>query len=268
MLYHAKSETVTVGNAVMDYVSFGKGNKNLIIIPGLGDALKTVKSAAIPLALMYKIFAENYKVYIFSRKNELEQEASTKDMADDQAAAMKKLKLSKAYVMGISQGGMIAQYLAINHPELVEKLVLAVTLCRQNEVVQNVVHNWIKLANANDFEGIFADTAEKTYSEKRLKAYRPFYRALSRLSKPKSLERFLIQANACVRHNAGNEIEKIQCPTLVIGGDEDKIVGKDAAAEIAQGIPNSVLKLYSGLGHGTYEEASDFNNEVLAFFDA
>lgn len=48
---------------------------------------------------------------------------STRDMAEDQAKAMKALGIANANVMGVSQGGMIAQYLAIDHPELVRKLI-------------------------------------------------------------------------------------------------------------------------------------------------
>ncbi len=59
---------------------------------------------------------------------------------------MENLEFTKAYVMGISQGGMIAQYLAIDHPQKVEKLVLARTVSKPNEVFQSVVENWISIA--------------------------------------------------------------------------------------------------------------------------
>lgn len=267
MFYNAKNQTVTLGDTELDFVSFGTGTKNLVMIPGLGDGLKTVKGTAVPFALLYRMFAKQYKVYMFNRKNQLEQEYTTREMAADQAAAMKKLGIEKACVMGISQGGMIAQYLAADYSQMVEKLVLAVTLCRPNETVQAVVGNWLKLAQVQDFKGIFIDTAEKTYSEKKLKTYRPLYPALSLFGKPKSLERFLIQANACIHHDASDVIGKIECPTLVIGGDEDKIVGKDAAQEVARRIPDSTLVIYNGLGHGAYEEADDFNSLVLSFFE-
>ena len=67
----------------MDYICFGKGKKNLIMIPGLGDGLKTVKGMAIPFSIMYKKYAEDYRVYVFSRKNKLEEGYSTKDMAKE-----------------------------------------------------------------------------------------------------------------------------------------------------------------------------------------
>ena len=73
------------------------------------------------------------KVYIFSRKSNLKYGYSTREMAKDQANAMKAIGISNAMIVGVSQGGMIAQYLAIDYPELVKKLVLAVTVSRKIE---------------------------------------------------------------------------------------------------------------------------------------
>ncbi|WP_278886467.1 alpha/beta fold hydrolase [Ruthenibacterium lactatiformans] len=139
MFYNARNCNIKIGDTDMDYISFGNGNKSLVIIPGLGDALKTVKGSAVTFALMYKLFAKDYKVYVFSRKNKLKQDCSTRDMATDLADVMNQLNITKAFVLGVSQGGMIAQYLAIDYPELVEKLVLAVTLCQPNETSKSVI---------------------------------------------------------------------------------------------------------------------------------
>lgn len=68
-----------------------------------------------------------------------------------------------------------------------------------------------------------------------------------------------------MNHNAYSEIREIHCPTLVIGGEDDKIVGVNAAKEMAQKKHGSKLKIYKGIGHGAYEEASDFNRHVLDF---
>ena len=69
MFYHAKNKTVTIDHTTMDYAVFGKGSKPFLIIPGL--SLKRVKGAAVPLALMYRIFAEDYKVYVFDKKEDV-----------------------------------------------------------------------------------------------------------------------------------------------------------------------------------------------------
>ena len=71
MLYNAKNGTVKIGNTTMDYIRFGTGEKNLILLPGLGDGLQTVKGTALPMAFMYRIFVKRYTVYAFSRKNML-----------------------------------------------------------------------------------------------------------------------------------------------------------------------------------------------------
>ena len=146
MFYHAHNGSVRVGNSEMDYVSFGNGNKNLIMLPGLGDGLSTVKGMAFVFSMMYRMYANEFTVYVFSRKNDLQEGYSTREMAQDQAEAMSVLGISKADVLGISQGGMIAQYLAIDHPDLVNKLILAATSAGPNEIIEKVVGAWIEMA--------------------------------------------------------------------------------------------------------------------------
>ena len=267
MFNNATNGSLQIGNTDMDFVVFGKGDKNLLMIPGLGDGLKTVKGTAILMSKMYSCFANDYKVYLISRKNNLESGYTTKDMAADYMTAMEKLGIQKADVAGVSQGGMIAQYIAIDYPCLVNKLVLAVTLSRQNETVQSVVGSWIKMAENDDYRSIFIDTSEKLYSENRLKKIRPLYPLLSRIGKPKNLNRFITQANSCITHNAYDELPKITCPTLIIGSKNDKIVGPNTSEEISEKIPNNKLTIYNDLGHGLYEEAKDFNSSVLEFLN-
>ena len=254
-----------IGNTDMDYISFGNGVQPFIMLPGLGDALKTVKGTAVSFAMLYRVFSKDFKVFVFSRKNRLPAEYSIHEMANDQAKAMELLGISNACVMGISQGGMIAMYLAAEHPELVSKLVLANTAAKTNPTMQQVVGKWIDWANIGDFKSLFIDTAEKTYSEKKLKTYRPLYPLLAAASKPKSLDRFVTQGNACLTHNASAELGRINCPTLVLGGGHDKIVGIEAAPELAEGIQNSELFICEEFGHGAYEEYRDFNDMVLRF---
>lgn len=266
MPYHTpKNGCVQVDGTDMNYVSFGKGNRVFVILPGLSDGLKTVKGMALLLSLTHKVYARNHTVFIFSRKNDLPSNYSTRDMAKDQAKAMKHLGIANADVMGVSQGGMIAQYLAIDHPELVGKLVLAVTLAKQNEIVSNVVRNWILMAKQGDYKSLMTDTAEKSYSEKYLKRYRHFLPLLAHMGKPKDWKRFLIQADSVLHHNAYPELDKIKCPTLIIGGACDKIVGAAASTELAEKIKKSEVFIYDGLGHAAYEEAADFNQRVLRF---
>lgn len=267
MLLGAQNGIVCIGNTDMDYVSFGKGKNILVMLPGLAEGLKTVKGMALPLAWWYREYAKEYTVFIFSRKNVLPENYSTQDMAEDQAKAMIALGITNANIMGVSQGGMIAQNLVIGHPELVKKLVLVVTLAQQNEIIQNTASDWISMAEHGDYKSLMIDTAEKTYSEKFLKKYRHLYPFLGMIGKPKDFKRFLIQAKSCLHHDAYSQLDQILCPTLVLGGACDQIVGKTAAVELADQIINSELYIYSGLGHAAYEEARDFNQRVLRFLE-
>ena len=55
MLWNAKGGYVTIDNTTMDYVTFGKGNDVLIMIPGLGDGLTTVKGMSAALAYTFRM---------------------------------------------------------------------------------------------------------------------------------------------------------------------------------------------------------------------
>ena len=264
-MLNATNGQVNHGKETTDYISFGKGERNLILLPGVGDGLKTVKGMAIPFAFLYRALAKDYKVYVFSRPVNLKPETTTEDMAESLFGAMKELNILSASIVGVSQGGMIAQYLTLNHPEVVEKLVLVVTLARPNPIVRSAIKRWVEMAKKGDYKGIMVSTAELSYSPKKIKQSKWMYGLLGSIGKPKNFDRFLIQANSCIKYDVYDKLDEIKCPTLIIGGTDDKVVTGEASKEIAEKIANSELFLYEGLGHGLYEEAKDFVHRVAAF---
>ena len=249
----------------VDYIRFGNGTKTLVMIPGVGDGLKTVKGMALPFAFLYRSLAKDFTVYVFSRRRILAAGMTTREMAEDLNSAMDMLGLCSVALVGVSQGGMIAQWLAIDHPDKVGKLVLAVTLSRPNDTVQDVIAGWTRMSDHNDYKGIMMDTAERSYSAKRLKQSRLEYRLLGNIGKPKSFERFRIQAASCLSHDTYDLLHHILCPTLVIGGKNDRIVTGHASAEMAERIADCELYMYDGFGHGLYEEVPDFLMRVSDF---
>ena len=267
MFMHAQNGCVQLGETEMDYVAFGRGTKALIMLPGLGDGLRTVRGMALTMALSYRKLGKQYRVYVFSRKNALPEGCSTRDMAADQAIAMETLGIEKAHVLGVSQGGMIAQHLAIDYPEKVDRLILAVSTAKAGAMTQSVLSHWITLMRQGKYGEIMVDTAERSYSEGYLKKYRFMYPLLRRLGKPKDPERFMIQANACLNHDAAAGLERIKAPTLIMGGDRDRIVGSEAVQELRNAIPGSEAVIYPGLGHAAYEEAKNFQSVVLEFLE-
>lgn len=265
MFWNAKNGSVKIDNTDMYYVSFGHGSKNLIVLPGLSDGLLTVKGKALLLAGSYIKYFKDYTVYMFSRKNDMPEGYAIRDMATDQAKALQALGITKTSVMGVSQGGMIAQFLAIDYPELIEKLIITVSAPRVNEMVHSNVSSWIGMAKRGDHKSLMIDVAEKGYSEKYLKMYRKAYPILGYVGKPSNYNRFFVNANAILGFDAAEELDKIICSTYIIAGDEDKTVGIDASYEMHEKIKGSELYVYEGLGHAAYEEAKDFYDRVYDF---
>lgn len=265
MLYDAKNGTLKIGGTTMDYIRFGSGERILVMLPGLGDGLRSMKGTALPMAFMYREFAKDFTVYAFSRKNVLPEGYTTRDMARDQAEAMEQLGIRKADIFGVSMGGMIAQHLAIDYPEKADKLILTVTSARPNPILAESIEEWVTCAKQDDHTALMDSNVRRIYSDGYYGKNKWLVPIMGKLTKPKSYDRFFVQADACLTHDAYEELHQIQAPTLVIGGEKDNALGGDASREIAAKIPGAELRMYEQWGHGLYEEAKDFNQVVLDF---
>ena len=266
MLYNAKNGTLKIGGSTMDYIRFGTGERVLVMLPGLGDGLRSMKGTALPMAFLYREFAKNFTVYAFSRKNTLPEGYTTRDMARDQAEAMSLLGIGQADIFGVSMGGMIAQHLAVDYPEKVGKLILTVTSARPNPILEASIGEWVSCAGRGDHAAFMDSNVRRIYSEGYYRRNKWLVPIMGKLTKPKSYDRFFVQAEACMTHNAYGKLHRIKARTLVIGGEKDKALGGGPSREIAACIPDAELLMYAQWGHGLYEEAKDFNRVVHDFF--
>ena len=262
MFRNLKESAVSLDTGTVDYAVFGRGDKPFVIIPGL--SLRDVRGAGAGLAMMYRMFAEEYRVYVIDKNSAIPEGCTVADLAEDTAAVMMALRLTDACVMGVSLGGMIAQELAVRHPELVKKLVLGVTASHTNAAMNAVVSQWISFAEDGNFGGIVRNMMEVMYSLGYAKRYGWMFPILAKFAKPKNEERFIRLAKACLTCDTYDRLVEISCPTLVLGGADDKIVTGEASLEIAEKI-GCAFHLYEGLGHSAYEEAADFNERVYEF---
>ena len=267
MLYNGKNGTLKIGDTDMDYIRFGTGERILVMLPGLGDGLQTVKGTALPMAFLYRSFTKDFTVYAFSRRNVLPEGCTTRDMASDQAEAMERLGIQKADIFGVSMGGMIAQHLAIDYPEKVGKLILTVTSAKPNPILTESIGEWVSLAKKGDHTAFMDSNVRRIYSEDYYRKNKWLVPIMGKLTKPKSYDRFFIQADACLTHDAYERLTQIQAPTLVIGGEKDNALGGDASKEIAAKIPGAELRMYGQWGHGLYEEAKSFNQTALSYLN-
>ena len=262
MFYQLVESQVQIPSGKLQYVAFGKGEKNLIIIQGLN--IRDLKGAGFSLALMYKMFAKTHRVYLFDRREVVQEGLTNWDLAEDIYHDMQALGVTSADVFGVSQGGMIAMALALEHPECVNKLVLGVTASRANENLRKIVGEWVDCARNRDYVTINQQTFSLMYTEEYLKKYQLFMPLLVKMVKPKNFDRFAILASAILNFDCYERLNELKCPVLVLGGEKDKITTAAASLEIAQKLDCEIY-MYSEYGHAAYEEAKDFNDRIYSF---
>ena len=262
MLYNAREFFVRLSDGTVTVLAFGKGKRPLVLIPGL--RLSDIRGGAYLVAWYYRMFAQDYSVYMIDKKDPVTDGCTVHDLAEDTAAVMEKLGITEACVFGASLGGMIAQDLAIHHPALVSALVLGVTASRPNAAIRQAIDRWTALAGTSGLSAVAEDYVRSAYSEGYLRKYGALLPLALRLQKQMPADRFLTLAHACLTCGTYESLNRIHCPVLVLGGEKDRIVTGEASREIAEKL-GCACRMYEELGHEAYNEAKDFNQRIYDF---
>ena len=255
---------IETNGAVTEYFSFGHGSKNLVILPGLST--RSILYSAMTIPSGYHIFSEEYTVWVIDRRAEMPPAFSVREMAADIAAAMKSLGIQSADIFGASLGGMVAQYLAMDHPELVHALVLGSTTSQQNPTILRVSSRWAELAQQGLLAEHTAEMMNLLYSPTTINRYGALLCRVNDGLTPQELQRFAVQAKAITGFDAYAELDKIRCPALVIGVRGDKVVTAEASAAIAERLGCGCYLYGSEYGHCVFDEAPDYKQRLYDFY--
>lgn len=248
----------------VDYVTFGRGDKVLVIITGLSlQGLSDMSDLAIH-SLFYR-YAREYKVYIFDRKDHIEEGISIENMADDLYQSLQELHIDNASIIGISQGGMIAQLFAIKYPQKVKKLVLALTFSRNNAISRETIRGWIEMAKNGEMAKLNKDSMSKSFSSPVLKKLYVINRLFLKSVSKEKRHRFVGLAKSILAFDCYKSLDKITCPTLVLGAKNDLVLGVGGARELANSIPKASYYEFSKQGHAAFIESNQFNKMILEF---
>ena len=248
----------------VDYITFGKGNKTLIIITGL-SLQRLGDMSNLTIYSLFSRYAREYKVYIFDRRDHIEEGVSIENMADDLYQCLQELHIDNASIIGISQGGMIAQLFAIKYPQKVKKLVLALTLSRNNTISRETIGGWIAMTENNDMDQLNKDSMSKSFSSPVLKKLYVINRLFLKSVSKEKRNRFVCLAKSILEFDCYKSLDKITCPTLVLGAKKDLVLGVNGARELANSIPNASYYEFDELGHAAYVESRRFNKVILEF---
>jgi 3-oxoadipate enol-lactonase len=192
---------------------------------------------------------------------------TTREMADDAAALLAALELDSAHVMGISMGGMIAQELALGHPQLIRTLTLGCTYCGGEGSALAAEADLARLVEAmgsGDRERALRAGWEINVSATMAAdedAYAAF-RAIA-MRRAVALPVIMQQMQACAVHDTNSRLGEIELPTLVIHGTEDRLLPVQNGKLIAARIPGAQLEIFDGVGHLFFWERPERSAELV-----
>ena len=258
----AKAGTLSIKNGKIEFIKFGKGERVFIILPGLSYDGFFDKAEEIERA--YTMFTKKFTVYLIDRNLTPKATCSIKDIVEDTAETLKTLGINKADFFGASLGGMVAAKLAIDHPNLVGKLVLGSTLARPNETYLNVLTRWETIAKSGEIDALMSDINRNIYSPKTLKKYADVFAKIETTATDEKTARFITYINAAKTFDVYNSLNKITSKTLVIGALKDKITTVFASREIAKSLHSSYYE-YKKYGHAVFDEAVSYKKLIYQF---
>ncbi|HYB06547.1 MAG TPA: alpha/beta hydrolase [Nitrososphaerales archaeon] len=191
-------------------------------------------------------------------------------LADDTAALMNGLGISRAHVLGISMGGMIAQELALNYPQKVEKLVLCSTFCGGEKSVLpsgDVMGTLTADRGTMSHEEVVKMVIPVILTEDFVKKNPELVELLMQriLKSPISVEPYRRQLSAVLEFNTHARLPQIKAPTLILCGRKDILVPPGNGPILAEAIPNSRLVYLERSAHALAEDMDEVINLVTGF---
>lgn len=189
------------------------------------------------------------------------------DLADDAAGVLDAVGWDSAHVVGISMGGMVAQELALRHPERIRTLTLGCTYCGGPGSLSAPPATIQKLGAAmtsGDRELAIRAGYECNVSEAHQQdpAHYTAFRDMT-LGAPAKIPTIMLQMQAIDEHDVQAQLPQIQASTLVLHGTEDEMLPVANGDLIASLIPGAALQRWDGVGHMFWWEQPARTAEAL-----
>lgn len=220
--------------------TYGKG-KPLLMIHGNGGNMSTFANNIPYFSKKYKVILADSRAH--GRSGDPSDSLSFEMMADDYSALLSAMHIPAAYVLGWSDGGIIALELAMRHPG-----------------------NVIKLASTG--ANLWADSVGLRPDVWRsgVRDYQAWQKRMPLTGEKEKNDYKVFMLDYEQPDIALNELQKIRCPALIIGGDND-LIPVAHTRQIATHIPKATLWIVPHSGHATLVDHSRaFNKRVEAFF--
>ena len=241
---------------------------DVLLIAGLGDPVEAWQSQLDGLSDRYRVTAFDNRGA--GRTALPEGPFSVKTLADDAAGVLRALEIPAAHVAGFSGGSIIAQELAMGHPDLVRSLVLVSTWARLDAYTRSMLRFWRWLAEVAPSERAFLEafflwiytprahadgTVERFIEETLAFPYQQCTEAMQR-----TIDAFAV-------HETADRLGDITVPTLVLAGGLDIGAPPRFGQVVAEAIPGARFEVLPGEAHQPFQEVpEEFNARVDAFW--
>ncbi|MEA2287972.1 MAG: hypothetical protein QOJ21_4015 [Solirubrobacteraceae bacterium] len=257
------------GSVDLHYESRGRGPAVLLIM-GLGLSLAAWWRTVPVLTRHFRVIAFDNRGIGRSRGSAWPYFVSR--MADDAVAVLDAAGEQRAHVYGISLGGMVAQEIALRHPERVRALVLGATTPGGTAALPGEISamSFFSLARAMGDEEAHWAAVPYMYSARtrRRHAGRIGEDIARRLEAPSSLLAHVQQLTAAGTHDAAARLPAVAAPTLVVHGDEDVLVPPGNADVLAGAIPGAEVRRWRDAGHFYVTDEPRADEDVARFLVA
>jgi 3-oxoadipate enol-lactonase len=257
---------IRVGEIELDVERSGSGPPLLLIMGMSGTALHWGDPFLAPLREHFEVIAYDHRGVGASTRL-TDGRVTIVQMAEDAAALLSALEIENADVMGISMGGMIAQELALAHPDLVRTLTLGCTYCGGEGSTMAAPATIQKLSEAM-MSGDRARAIRAGWEVNVSEAFAddpaawPAFQEVA-AQRAVALPVVMAQMQACAAHDTNERLPALAMPTLVIHGTEDQLLPVANGRLIASRIEGSQLEIFDGVGHLFFWERPERSAELV-----
>jgi pimeloyl-ACP methyl ester carboxylesterase len=216
-----------------------------------------------------KPLARHFTIYAVNRKPGLPAGTTIKDLAGHYAEAIARQFPGPVLVHGISTGGSIAQQFAIDHPQLVRRMVLAATACRLSPHGRAVQRRYAELTRQGRPRRAYAALgpalAATAAGGRAFAALMWLFGGSQRVEDPSDM---LVTVAAEDAFDACPELHRITAPTLLVAGGRDQYYSPELFRDTAERIPKARLVRYQDKGHAGVLTHKPAMREIVAFLRA
>jgi pimeloyl-ACP methyl ester carboxylesterase len=255
-------------NGLEIYVDQVGQGPDVLLIGGLGDTVESWQFQLDGLADRYRLTAFDNRGA--GRTARPEGPFSVETMADGAAAVLRALDVPSAHIAGFSGGSIVAQELALRHPDLVRSLVLQSTWPAPDSYLRSwgLFVRWLVEVAPSErafLEGFFlAIYTARAHNEGMVDQIIEEVLAFPQKQTTEDLQASL---DAFLDHDATDRLPDITAPTLVIAGGRDSTSRPELCRAVAELIPGARFEVMEEEAHQPFQEIPDeWNARVDAFW--